>query len=80
MITKDNIPPRGNLMFFSVLRTDPLMARAEVIRGKTRTEHHCKAEITDATVDHGVNQSTIEIQNQHLISGPKIYQIMFQDV
>jgi hypothetical protein len=67
-------------MFFSVPRTDPLMARAEGISGKTRTEHHCKAEITDATTDHGVNQSTIEIQKQYLISGPKIYQIMFQDV
>jgi hypothetical protein len=47
---------------------------------KTCKEHHRKAENTDATAEYGVDQSTIDRQNQYLISGPKIYQIMFQDV
>jgi len=67
-------------MFFSVPHTDPLMAIAEGISGKTCTEHHCKAENVDATADHGVDQSTIQTKNQYLIPGTKIYRIMFQDV
>lgn len=67
-------------MFFPVSRTDPLMADAEASVAKTCTEHHSKAKNTDATADHGVIQSTIDTQNQYLISGPKTYQKTFQDV
>jgi hypothetical protein len=79
MISKDNIPPQGHIMFFLVPCTDPLMADADGISGKTCIERHHKAENTDATADYGVDQSTIQTKNQYLIPGPKIYQIMFQD-
>jgi len=54
------------------------MQKASV--AKTCTEHHNKEKNTDATADHGVVQSTIQTQNQYLISGPKTYQKLFQDV
>jgi hypothetical protein len=80
MITEDNIPPQGNMMFFSVPCADPLMSDAEGISGKTCIVHHAKQANADATAYHDVDHSTIETKNQYFISAPKIYLIMFEDV